>query len=287
MQGRRSAAWVFLAGLSVFLVAWPSPCFARHSRHHPNSIQAANNAARKATIADLQAQIAAAEKVLSDAKAKDAAAKDSNKDRKDSDKDKSKQDNAPATLDKARAAVNAVVAKEGSLRKKLHDREESLVESQPSKSDVGRARDAVKQSQTDIGDHLRRIMESPDYQAKLREVGEQEDAGRRRAEIRKNALGDDADYQAAVTACEQAKKQLEPLKERLFAGDAGWTATSDELKKAKADEKTARDRLAEIAKKTKQNGHAPQSIDSVEKARATIADAKAKLRQLGVPDKKH
>ena len=70
------------------------------------------------------------------------------------------------------------------------------------------------------------------------------------------------------------------LKEKLFSEDSDWKSTTDSLRAAEAEERKLREKATSTALSKPHDPQSPKDVAS--DARATIAQAQAKLRQLGV-----
>jgi hypothetical protein len=264
----RAVGTVLVVGLVVF--GWSQIVKAKTRGHKPPKPNPAAIAAQKnAAIAQLQAQIADAQKVLDGAE-------------KNSSMDKDQLDSAKKDLDQARTKIDSADSEQDILRRHLREIEENLISSQSDDSEFGRARDALSAAKDDLTRQKDRVLGAPDYKAKVGQIRDASDAGRLRAEIRRDALDKDDAYQTARRALDASLKRFMPLKQKLFADDPDWKKTSESLRTSEAEERKLREKATSTASAAPDAQDIRSSKDVANDARATIARAQAKLRQLGV-----
>ena len=264
---------VIVVGLVLSVLAGEGLAKGRGGGHKKKS--AGSSAAYKQqAVAAIQSQLAAAQALLSQIE-------------KDGAMSSEALDTAKKQLEDSQAAIEAADSEQDTLRKQLRDIEEELVSSQPADSEVGRARDAYAKAKEDVDNNLRRILESPGYQARLKLIADSSDAGKYKVLIRKDTLDNDQEYQTSLHTLEDARKRFNQLKTELFAKDSDWQATTKALSESEATEKEARKLRGGKGVSPGKTRQMRNSQQVAAAARATIAQAEAKLRALGVnPDGK-
>jgi septal ring factor EnvC (AmiA/AmiB activator) len=184
-----------------------------------------------------------------------------------------------------RTALNATEERDQEIHKKIRGIEDGIIESQSDDSAFARAADKVNDARHDLDAELHRTLRHPPPAPDEDEVERLSELAHLTAEERA-ALAASPRYTEKKAVLQQAMNELIAVRMGLFEA-------SDEWKKAKEEHHQIEQELAE--KKRSIRGAAADSSDAREglrsvedvaaSARASIAQARARLRALGGQEK--
>lgn len=263
---------VALASVLVVGLCGRSAEAARHNNNNNNNNnnnrqrQQQQQAEKQRLIASIRAQISAAQKALAEAKANQSAS--------GAELDKVRQ-----KLEEARKGIAEADSEQQLLKKELASLEEDILDDLPDNSEGAQVCEAHQKAKETVDAELKRVLESPAYVEKLKNLNESPDAGPLRAELRKAALDNDAAYQKALANYQEAKHKFDSLKEDLFAKNPQWKKANDALRESESAEKALRgQRAGGSVVASRELRTAKQVIAAAE---ATIREGNAKLKALG------
>ena len=192
------------------------------------SAEAAAKKAKKkpnntAAIAQLKADIANAQSILQSVRDKLSGAN-------------GKESDAASRVQAAMSGIDGAKSSLRNARQTLDEIERKILGAQGEDSDYAKAEKAFEAAKQKLHDEQERVLTSSEYLAKKDAAL----AGPNKADdlvtVRKGALENDTDYQAALRAYKDAKSLVEGLKQDLLKQDPDWVAASKSLLEATAAE---------------------------------------------------
>jgi DNA repair exonuclease SbcCD ATPase subunit len=245
-------------------VAALSPANAQARRRGSYNSTAMRQAQQQQMVQAARAQLDAAKQVLE-------AAESSGKDAQ------STLDAAVAKLKEKSKEADEAKSATRELAKQLSKLEEDIVKEQPADSPYGRASAELEAAKKQLQDTEARVLAESDVQASL--------AGLTGADLtkRKNELLiSRPDSYQAKTRLDAAHGEVERQRRDLLQNDKQWKDLSDELAKARKDERDANNQSrGSPRERTDATKKLQASSDAVAAAKAAIAQAEAVLRANG------
>lgn len=263
------------AGCCLALMVWMSPqagtAAPRRSQRSAIARQQAQlRQQRERTIAAVRKEVAAARQVLEQVQSKQAQSQGD-------------LQAASAKLASARKETEAAEQADNDLHRRLREIEERVLSEQGADSEYERQLAAVDAARERLDGEMHRLLGLPNHP----EASETETERMRElsalSEDERDRLNADAGYRSAREALLAAQRQLTAIEKSLLAADQEWQAAVEEHRLAEQAEREAKGTQRSSAGDVSESRQEMLSAQQLAaRARSTIQNGEARLRQLGV-----